>query len=143
LQETEVPVNRHEIPTHLNVEDKAFAGLTMRQLLTAAVGLGLAYGAASELPLPMPLRLTAAGLVLIAVALAALWRPADRPLEDWAFVLLRYWAVPRVAVWRPRRLDIDRRDATASYEVVVPEPAWARARRLRPRREGGSRATAR
>ena len=33
-------MNRHEIPTHLNVEDKAFAGLTMRQLMTAAVGLG-------------------------------------------------------------------------------------------------------
>ena len=136
-------MNRHEIPTHLNVEDKAFAGLTMRQLLTAAVGLGLAYGAASELPLPMPLRMTAAGVLLMAVALLALWRPGDRPLEDWAFVLLRYWAVPRVAVWWPRRLDIDRRDAPPSYEVVVPEPVWARGRRLRPGRGGGSRATAR
>jgi len=33
-----VRLNRHEIPTHLNVEDKAFAGLTMRQLMTVAVG---------------------------------------------------------------------------------------------------------
>jgi hypothetical protein len=118
-------VNRHEIPTHLNVEDKAFAGLTMRQLLTAAVGLGLAYGAASELPLPMPVRLMTAGVVLVAVALLALWHPAERPLEDWAFVLLRYWAVPRVAVWRPRRLDLDKAEATPTYEVLVPEPAWA------------------
>jgi hypothetical protein len=36
-------MNGNEIPTHLNVEDKAFAGLTMRQLMTAAVGLGPAY----------------------------------------------------------------------------------------------------
>jgi hypothetical protein len=41
----EAPVNRHEIPTHLNVGDKAFVGLTMRQLMTVAVGLGLSYGA--------------------------------------------------------------------------------------------------
>ncbi len=118
-------MNRHEIPTHLNVEDKAFAGLTMRQLMTAAVGLGLAYGAASELPLPIPVRLMVAGIVLVAVALLVLWRPADRPLEDWAFVLLRYWAVPRVAVWRPRRLDLDEKaEPRSAYEVLVPEPAW-------------------
>jgi len=119
-------VHRHEIPTHLNVEDKAFAGLTMRQLMTAAVGLGLAYGMASEPPLPMAVRFTVAGVVLVLVALLALWRPAGRPLEDWAFVLLRYWAVPHVAVWRPRRVDIDQEGTKPSYEVVVPEPAWAR-----------------
>jgi hypothetical protein len=45
-------MNRHEIPTHLNVEDKAFAGLTMRQLMTAAVDVvdncPLASNAAQE-----------------------------------------------------------------------------------------------
>ncbi|MDO8611522.1 MAG: PrgI family protein [Dehalococcoidia bacterium] len=117
-------MDRHEIPTHLNVEDKAFGGLTMRQLMTAAVGLALAYGTASEPPFPLPLRLVAAGLVLAVVALAALWRPAGRPLEDWAFVLLRYWAVPRIAVWRPREVSIQADDTAASYEVVVPEPTW-------------------
>src|SRR4030042_4584073 len=117
-------MERHEIPTHLNVEDKAFAGLTMRQLLTAAVGLGLAYGAASELPLPMPVRLMAAGVVLVAVALLALWRPAERPLDDWAFVLLRYWAVPRVAVWRPRLPALGEKEQAPRFEVVLPEPAW-------------------
>ncbi len=117
-------MDRHEIPTHLSVEDKAFAGLTMRQLMTAAVGLGLAYGAVSEPPIPLPLRLIAAGLVLAAVALFALWRPAGRPLEDWAFVLLRYWAVPRVAVWRPREVPIEVDDTSPGYEVVVPEPVW-------------------
>ena len=134
-------MNRHEIPTHLNVEDKAFAGLTMRQLMTAAVGLGLAYGVASEPPLPIAIRFAAAGVVLVLVALLALWRPAGRPLEDWAFVLLRYWAVPRLAVWRPRRVDIDQTGATPSYEVVVPEPTWAGTQRLRPGQKGGPRAT--
>lgn len=96
---------RHEIPTHLNVADKAFGGLTMRQLLSAAIGLALAYGAASDLPLLLAGRLVVAAVVLVATLLLVLWRPAGRPLEDWVFVLLRYWAVPRVAVWRPRELS--------------------------------------
>ena len=116
-------MNRHEIPTHLNVEDKAFAGLTMRQLMTVAVGLGLAYGAASGLPLPVPAQAAIAAAVLAAVAVVALWRPAGRPFEDWAFVLLRYSAIPRLAVWRTRRLDI-RQAATETHEVVLPEPGW-------------------
>jgi hypothetical protein len=118
-------MNRHEIPTHLNVEDKAFAGLTMRQLMTAAVGLGLAYGVASELPLPMLVRLVVAGVVMIAVAVMAIWRPAGRPMEDWAFVLLRYWAVPRVAVWRPREAVLSFEEERTTYEVVVVDPAAA------------------
>jgi len=130
-------MDRHEIPTHLNVEDKAFAGLTMRQLMTAAIGLALAYAAVSEPPVPLPLRLIAAGLVLAAVALVALWRPAGRPLEDWAFVLLRYCSVPRIAVWRPRKVPVEPADTAAGYEVVVPEPMWSE-RAVAD--EGGSRA---
>ncbi len=69
-------------------------------------------------------RLIAAGLILAAVALVALWRPAGRPLEDWAFVLLRYWSIPRVAVWRPREVPVEIDDTSPGYEVVVPEPVW-------------------
>jgi hypothetical protein len=94
-------MQRHEIPTHLGVEDKAFLGLTLRQLMTAAIGLALAYGAAGQLPLPTTLSLAAAVVVLLAVALLALWQPAGRPLEEWAFVLLQYAATPQVAVRRP------------------------------------------
>jgi len=110
-------MERHEIPTHLNVADRAFAGLTMRQLLSAAIGLALAYGAASNLPVPMALRLSAMGIVLIATLLLVLWRPAGRPAEDWAFVLLRFWLVPRVAVWRPREQPDNLR---GSHEVFLP-----------------------
>jgi len=116
-------MDRHEIPTHLNVEDKAFAGLTMRQLMTVAIGLALAYGAASEPPVPIPLRLAIAGAVLAATSVLTLWRPGDRPLEDWAFVLLRYWSLPRVAVWRPRTVNDPEREIESGdcYEVVLPE----------------------
>ena len=128
-------MNRHEIPTHLNVEDKAFAGLTMRQLMTAAIGLALAYGTASEPPFPVPVRLVASGLVLAVTTVLTLWRPAGRPIEDWAFVLLRYWAMPRVAVWRPRA-GSERNIGTEQAErceVILPEP------RTHSGREGGAR----
>ena len=58
----------HEIPTHLNVADRAFGGLTMRQLLSAAIGLTVAYGAASDLPIPFGARLGAAAFVVVAPA---------------------------------------------------------------------------
>ena len=48
-----MPVQRHEVPTHLNVEDKAFAGPTMRQLVVAIIGLALACSALSEAPMPL------------------------------------------------------------------------------------------
>jgi hypothetical protein len=127
-------MQRHEIPTHLSVADKAFAGLTMRQLMTAAIGLALAYGAAIDLPLAQTLRYLAAGLVVVATALLAFWRPASRPLEDWAFVLLRYWAVPRVAVWAPPESSPSGEERRTRYEVLLPEPAWAR--ELEPQRSG-------
>ena len=107
---------RHELPTHLNVADKAFGGLTMRQLLSGAVGLALAYGAANDLPLVLAARFGIAGVVLLATLLLVLWQPAGRPLEDWVFVLLRYYASPRIAVWRPREA---RAIAPSPREVVL------------------------
>ena len=109
-------MHRHEIPTHLNVADKAFLGLTMRQLLTAAIGLALAYGATSDLPVPLLGRLLTGAVVLAGTGLLVLWRPHGRAAEEWAFVLLRFWATPRVAVWRPREREVA---TTALREVVL------------------------
>src|SRR5690606_27347186 len=87
-------MERHEIPTHLEVAGRAFLGLTMRQLLSAAIGLAIAYGALADLPLPLGLRLVLVVVVIVATAVLVLWRPGGRPAEEWAFVLLRYSAAP-------------------------------------------------
>ena len=108
----------HEIPTHLEVADRAVLGLTMRQLLAAAIGLALAYGAVSDVPLPFTLRLAGAAGVLLVTAVLALWRPAGRAAEEWAFVLVRYWATPRVAVWRPRAWPVP--GTARLFEVILP-----------------------
>jgi len=114
-------VQRHEVPTHLNIEDKAFAGLTMRQLMVAMIGLALAYAVASEVPLPLPIRLVAGPIVLTATVAFCVWRPAGRPLEDWAFVLLRYVSVPRVAVWRVRAHGHEGKGQPDRVEIVLPD----------------------
>ena len=110
---------RHEIPTHLEAPDQALLGLTMRQLLAAACGLALCYGALSDLPLPLAPRLALVVLVLAATAALVLGRPSGRPLEEWAFVLLRYRQAPRVSVWRRREPGAPPR---APREVVLPVP---------------------
>ena len=113
-------MQRHEVPTHLNIEDKAFAGLTMRQLMVVIIGLALAYAAMSELPAPLPVRLGVGAFVLLTTAAFSLWQPGGRSLEDWAFVLLRYVAVPRVVVWRVRTSHLREAEAGARFEVVLP-----------------------
>lgn len=129
---------RHEIPTHLNVADRAFGGLTMRQLLSAAIGLALAYGAASDLPVPFAARLGAAAFVVVATLLLVLWRPSGRPLEDWVFVLIRYRSTPRVAVWRPR----ERRELTRVPHEVLLRPPIDSSENAEMTRKGGARALA-
>ena len=114
-------MQRHEVPTHLNIEDKAFAGLTMRQLMVAIIGLALAYSAMSETPLPLPVRLTAGAVVLLFTAALSLWQPAGRSLEDWAFVLLRYVSVPRIVVWRVRTPRLAETDDANRFEIVLPD----------------------
>ncbi len=118
----EMPVQRHEVPTHLNIEDKAFAGMTMRQLMVAIIGLALAYSAMSEAPLPLAVRLASGATVLLMTAAISLWQPAGRSLEDWAFVLLRYISIPRVVVWRVRTSREVAVDEEARFEVLLPDP---------------------
>ena len=114
-------MQRHEVPTHLNLEDKAFAGLTMRQLMVAIIGLALAYSALSEAPLPLAVRLATGAMVLLMTAAISLWQPAGRSLEDWAFILLRYVSIPRVVVWRVRTSREAATPDEARFEVVLPD----------------------
>ena len=99
---------RHELPTHLNVEDKAFVGLSVRQLMNLIVGLSTAYAIWNDWPsLPLPVRATLAGACLLAALALTLVRPGGRPLEEWAFVALHYLATPKTSVWRPREVNSD------------------------------------
>ena len=96
--------DQHEVPNQLNVEDRAFFGLSVRQFTDLIAGLAGTYSLwhqAGSWPLGLRAAVTA---VALAVGLAtALWKPGGRRLEQWLFVLVRYVLTPRRAAWRPRR----------------------------------------
>jgi hypothetical protein len=109
---------RHEVPTHLNVEDRALFGLSVRQLALLLAGCAAAYAAYDGLPdAAIGPRLALAAVVLLAAAALALVRPGGRGLELWAFALIRYAASPRRRVWRVPEPDPER--------WLPRPPAWA------------------
>ena len=117
---------RHEIPTHLSVEDKAFFGLSVRQVMYLTLGLSGSYGLWNQWPdLILPFRLGAALAVFLLAATFALLRPGGRGLEEWAFVALHYLAVPRRSAWRPQEPEFaDWRPRGADWEELTPRLAW-------------------
>ncbi|HVA87050.1 MAG TPA: PrgI family protein [Candidatus Saccharimonadales bacterium] len=122
---------RHEIPTHLNVEDKAFYGLSVRQVMYLTSGCSLGYGLWNQAAyLSIEVRATCAAACALAALIFALVRPHGRGLEEWAFVVLRFAAVPRISVWRPRAPDRDpRRSADEAWADLAPRPSWREERR--------------
>jgi hypothetical protein len=121
-----MPIQRHEIPTHLNVEDKAFFGLTVRQVMHLTIGLAGGYAVWNQWPdLPAALRLGLAGVGLAQAVALALFRPGGRGLEEWAFVALHYTALPKASVWRPREPErADWRPGAGGWEAWTPTLAW-------------------
>jgi hypothetical protein len=117
---------RHEIPTHLDVEDRAIYGLSVRQLTYLIAGASGAYATWTSWPdLPEELRGAAAVLAFLVAAAVALVRPGARGLEGWALAALHHVATPKRAVWRAREPDPDawRHDA-AAWAEVEPRLAW-------------------
>ena len=119
---------RHEIPTHLNVEDTVLLGLTARQLGTLMACAALGYRVWVQWPaLPMPVRAALVGACLLVGLALALVRPGGRPLEHWALAGLAYLAAPRRTTWavaEPKPADW--RPAVASGWVeLTPNLAWA------------------
>lgn len=117
---------RHEIPTHLNVEDKAFLGLSMRQVTYLMLGATGGYGLFTQWPdLSIFVRLALSGALFAASVVLALIRPGGRGLEEWGFALLRHVAVPRVSRWNPREPEATTWQLTgAQWEELAPRPVW-------------------
>ncbi len=121
-----VASQRHEIPTHLNVEDRAFYGLTARQLMWLTVGCAGGYGLWTQWPgLPAGPRLALAAVCVALAVVLALVRPHRRGLEEWAFAALHYAAVPRRSVWRPREPELAAwRPSGPRWAELAPHVSW-------------------
>ena len=115
----------HEIPTHLDVEDKAFFGLKLRQAMYLMSGLASSYGVLTGDWPPSPLlRLGLALLCFLGAAAIALIQPLGRGLDEWAIVALRYVAVPRRSVWRATAPDVLREPGTPDWAELAPGVHW-------------------
>src|SRR6185437_1857159 len=117
---------RHEIPTHLNVEDKAFYGLTARQVMLLIAGASSGYGLWNQWPsAPIALRIGLAASCMFLAAAIAFVRPYGRGLEEWAFVAVHYITLPRTSVWRPREIDVNEpNEAETSWTELTPRIRW-------------------
>jgi len=101
-----VTTERHEIPTHLGVEDRAFYGLSVRQVMYLTGGFSLGYSLWTQWGDALPeLRIAMAVTCALVAIILALVRPAGRGFEEWAFVVLRYLVIPHRARWSPAELD--------------------------------------
>lgn len=124
-----MPGRQHEIPTHLDVEDKLLFGLTMRQFLYVLAGSSIAYGLWEQTVGALLLvRLAIAGVCLSVAVGLALLHPLGRPLEEWLLAGLLFASSPRSSSWRPREPDpADWRPASAAWHELAPNLMWANA----------------
>jgi PrgI family protein len=117
----------HEVPTHLNVEDRVVFGLTARQFLYMLVGSSASYALWDQsLGMADGLRIASVALSLAVTLAFTLVRPADRALEEWLVAALVYAATPHRATWQPAEPRAeDWRPAGASWQELAPSLAWA------------------
>ena len=116
---------RHEIPTHLNVEDRAIYGLTIRQVMYLTVGCAGGYALWNQWPaLPLVLRAAIVLPCLLAALIFALIRPHGRGLDEWLFVALHHLAVAKVSVWQRREIRLDASELEGGWEELVPSLLW-------------------
>ncbi len=123
---------RHKIPTHLKVTDKVLLlpvlgiGMTARQFLILLIGGSTSYSLWLHLfwmehwytPFGSLLHWITVLLIACATLALALAHVEGRPLEEWLVVLLFYWRMPRVYVWRSVRI-IEESDTLKRQDVLL------------------------
>ncbi|HEX2909837.1 MAG TPA: PrgI family protein [Chloroflexia bacterium] len=96
----------HEVPTHLEIEDKPFFGLTMPQFITLFVGLAVAailYNYALAW-LPLGVRLIISGLVGLVVLLSVFIKPGGLSLSEWLLERIQFYFGVHLAVFGLREM---------------------------------------
>jgi hypothetical protein len=126
-----VAARRHEIPTHLDVEDRLLFGLPARRALALLSGAAIAFSLWNQAPvLPEAPRAALAAACVLVAAVLTFVRPGERGLEAWGLLAVRFAAQPRVCVWHPiAREDVPGPSALAeavptAWEALAPRLAW-------------------
>lgn len=116
---------RHEIPTHLNVEDKAVWGMSIPQVMNLTAGCAGTYSLWNQWPwMPLWAKAALAALSLLLTLAFTFVRPFGRRLDEWALVLLRYLATPKVGRWATREQSADEQPVSGEWRELKPALAW-------------------
>src|SRR2546421_4609260 len=105
---------KHIVPTHLNLPDQVLTlwsfSLSARQLLLLLVGAGIGGTVWQHLAIlghhalvGQALRLLVALVPFLLIVVLACYQYADRYLEVWLIVLVRYQLRPKCYLWRSIR----------------------------------------
>lgn len=102
-------MKREEFPTFLNEQPTIIFGRTARELLIMAIGLSTGYLLWLNLGAVLPgmsigvtiLKGFCALVVVGLSAIVALLYIAGRPLEEWIFVAVFYFLIPKVYIYMP------------------------------------------
>jgi|SRR5579859_745520 len=117
----------HEVPTHLDVEDKVLLGLTVRQFLYLLVGSSASYALWDQAAtVGDGLRGAGVGICIATTLAFALLRPAGRALEEWLVAGFVFFAAPRRSTWQPTEpVPADWRLPGAGWQELTPSLVWA------------------
>ena len=117
---------RHELPTHLAVEDRLLGNLTTTQALIVLSGGTATFGCWQQTAFLAPVARIGLALFLTVATLAvSLVRPQGRGLAVWLLILLRFAAFPKTTVWRPVLSEPAPAAATSSDAATFAPPlSW-------------------
>jgi len=120
-------VTHHEVPTHLNVEDKVVFGLSVRQFLYVLVGSSASYTLWDQsATLVSPVRILLVTLCVSATLAFALLRPGDRPLEEWMVAAVVYAVSARCSTWQPEEPEATHWYPNGiGWQQLAPSLSWA------------------
>ncbi len=111
---------RYQVPQYLEVEDRIFGPLTLKQFLFAAGGAGGAYALWSLLPTPLNI----IGAILVGVAAGALGfgQMNGRPFLVMVESMVSYGFSKKLYLWkkRPKTVAQKQEEAAAPTGIAVP-----------------------
>ena len=87
-------MREHEVPTHVQAEDKVLLWLTFPQVVSLIAVAAVGYGVFNYTPGPTGLRMGLAAVVAVIGAVAAVGQIGGRRLPLVVADLLKYWLGP-------------------------------------------------
>jgi PrgI family protein len=93
---------RHEVPNHIQIEDKVLGPLTLRQLLILTIGVSVGYSLWSDFirTLPGILDFIVGSIPFLIGCLFAFLRLEQKNFEDWCWAVTRFYFLPKIYIWQ-------------------------------------------